>query len=147
MARPQRFKLTSLNTGNYWWIYIYDHVDELREAANKYTNGREPAGISWAETYGVHHPFIIENVSKSGKITRKKWVGIIRFAKDYVTPGIVAHELMHAALQDYRVDNEGPANFGWSDTQRKMEKEEHLAYIYGALFEELNQKLHNLNIW
>jgi hypothetical protein len=68
---------------------------------------------------------------------RNGYAGTLRFAEPYVTSEIVAHELIHASLQIYRMNVDACVTLG----SRVTEKEENLAYIYGELYAELEKKI------
>lgn len=120
-----------------WWlIRIHDTAEQLREAAHRF---RPWLGRShWEDCCGCCHPLGWMNGGKGDqKWPANGYAGVIRYCEDWLTPEIVAHELVHAALWTYRMNVKSHANLG----RECGEREEQLAYIYGELYADLERKL------
>jgi hypothetical protein len=119
------------------WVRIHDTVEELRDAAHHHRphHGRD----WWDECAGCFHPAPIRT-SASGEVKEATngYAGTLRLAATHVTPEIVAHELVHAALCVYRMNVKPDVRLGTGCGQR----EEDLAYLYGELYASFDSQWH-----
>lgn len=108
----------------------------LRAAAQRLNP--KPPGTGWADTFGCFQPSSFWT-NKQGFVWwhPNGYAGTLRLAEGYVMAEIVAHELVHAAVQIYRMNVRRRVQLGVETGQR----EEDLAYIYGELFADLQDKL------
>lgn len=111
-------------------VRIHDTLDDLRNAAHKLRSERGRSG--WNDCYGCFHPTWHWTNEDTGRreYSANGYAGLIRLATGHVTAEIVAHELVHAALQIYRMNVHQDVRIGKGCGGR----EEDLAYIYGELF-------------
>lgn len=114
------------------WVRVHDTVEQLRTAAQRLNPrvAHDRNGDGWQGCYGVFQP----SPSWHNDAGETWWhpngyAGTIRVAKGHVTAEIVAHELVHAATQIYRMNVRRRVQLGTETGQR----EEDLAYIYGEL--------------
>lgn len=119
----------------WWWVRIYDTVEELREAAHQhhpwYGRGH------WADTAGVHQPAPFrERVSGSGKweivAPPNGFMGVIRLCGPF-TVEQVAHEATHAALYAYRTTKARDVRLG----DECGDREELLCYLVGEIADSI----------
>lgn len=118
-------------------VRIHDNVEDLRRAAHRL---RPDTGIAWwDECYGCFHPtwHWFHPETKARRYSANGYAGLMRFAEDHVTSEIVAHELVHAAVQIYRMNVKTDMRLGSNCGAR----EEDFAYIYGELYADLEAKL------
>jgi hypothetical protein len=111
-------------------VRIHDTVDDLRRAAHQLRPDTTAAW--WDGCYGCFHPtwHYLNPDTGRRRYSPNGYAGLLRLADDHVTAEIVAHELMHAAVQIYRMNVHPDVRLGTNCGGR----EEHLAYIYGDLF-------------
>ncbi len=149
----KKFRVKSRKSDLYFNVIVYKQVNHLRIDADKYCKragldaDNEKVGAA-----GIVHPYVRERVSADGHSERRKDIGIVRLSLDWLTTEIVAHELIHAAMWLYRLEDgtediyEGSvenADFGNSNS----EDEETFAYIYGQMFRNINKKLYQYGLW
>lgn len=118
-------------TGPARWVrvVIHPHVADMHRLARR----RSPWSPPEEDTRGMFQPAPTYE-RFDGKQWVKRWpanyAGIMRLCRGWVTSEIVAHELMHAACQIYRM-----SVAGWIRLENDCgRREESLAYIYGQLF-------------
>lgn len=139
MDRTVIFKIKSSKSKLFLWVKIHPDLDKFRKAYKRYDSTDDVTGC-----YGVCHRYSIVKVNKLGEvIDKKKDVGIIRLSAKHCTTEIIAHELIHGAMQIYREEFDKRAFFGKNIDDR----EENLAYIYDDLFYHLCRKLYKYQIW
>lgn len=111
-------------------VRIHDSLDDLRDAAHKLRPERGRTG--WDDCYGCFHPtyHYFNPDTRRRRYSVHGYAGLIRLANGHVTAEIVAHELVHAAVQIYRMNIHPDVRLGANCAGR----EESLAYIYGELF-------------
>lgn len=114
-------------------VIIHDtHADFMR-AAERYEwgptigDGREPWGL-----FTPARPKQKYNLSTSEfvDVTDKHWAGLVRLSWEHFDYEIVAHEMVHAACQIYRMDVKPMVNLGFACRPN----EETLAYMVGNLY-------------
>ena len=115
----------------YLLLVIHPNVEQLRAAQAAYERQRDrKAGLKPAaqaddsEACGLWQPVTTQSRydrrAKAWLDTTPPFLGVIRLAQGYLTPEIVAHECVHAALTMARrhdwakPGNSGEANFGGS---------------------------------
>lgn len=120
-----------------WWqVRVHPDVEHLREAAHKLRpeHGRD----HWNQCFGVCHPVRFEeNHHGQRKYPANGYAGLIRFATEFFTAEVVAHELVHAAAATYRMNVCRDVHLG-ADCG---EHEEQFAYIYGELYNDLERQM------
>lgn len=120
----------------FWIVRIHPDVEHLRCAAARFRPQHDSG--HWEEACGCCHPLGWLNGGKGDqKWPPNGYAGVIRYAEDYLTTEIVAHELVHAALWIYRMNVKSRVVLG----DQCNDREESLAYIYGELFADLQSKL------
>lgn len=86
----------------WFYVYIYDTVEELRRAARKY---REYGGPEFDDTMACFQPRFTVRYEKHPKYKKGKptrcantaFIGVMRFCRESLVPHIVIHESVHAA--------------------------------------------------
>jgi hypothetical protein len=120
-------------------VRIHPTVEELRVHAQR-LNPRvavDTTGGGWDECFGCFQPPPRFMVGDPGWAPNG-YAGTLRLADGHITSEIVAHELVHAAAQVYRMNVAGHINLGPSCRRR----EEDLAYIYGELYASFEDQWH-----
>jgi hypothetical protein len=105
------------------WVRVHDTAEDMVRAAIR-LNPRSSGGsdrAAWDGCYGCFQP--------SWEDCKTAYAGTLRLVDGWVTPEIVAHELVHAACQVYRMNVHADVRLGTGCRRR----EEDLAYIYGEL--------------
>ncbi|WP_432845985.1 hypothetical protein ACQPXB_35930 [Amycolatopsis sp. CA-161197] len=129
----RRFAISTDRIGpvRWCWVRIHPDLDDFRAAAQR-TAPWHGAGY-WDGCLGCFQP-----VSYRERFVDGHWVGrwpangyagVLRLIDGHVTSEIVAHELVHAAAQIYRMNVRSDVRLG-SDCG---EHEEQFAYLYGEL--------------
>lgn len=115
------------------YVYVYDTVEEMREAALRYND--EFRDLS--ETYGICHRRTAVDAETHEDVRHE---AIMRLAAPHCTTGIVSHELTHAAAyfysQEYKLNK-----------RTKIEDEEKLCYLVGDLMHKVINKLYKYGVW
>lgn len=137
----------------YFWVYVYPTVTQMRKDIKKYDAKCGAKQPDSSDALGVVNSYVRELVSSKGKVSkRKKDIGIIRLAKRYVSTVVVSHEVVHAAMWNFRIafgiehEWEGSvenACFG----NNCSPTEEDFAYLYCQLFSDMTRKLYDNKIW
>lgn len=120
-----------------WWIVrVHDTADQFEDAAHRHRphHGRD----WWTGCRGCCHPVTQRLIVASDGTAQyvepaSGYAGVLRFIEDWLTPEVVTHELMHAALATYRMNVCSDVRLGTGCGDR----EESLAYIYGELYASL----------
>lgn len=115
-------------------VRIHDTVEDLRAAAHR---TRPHHGLDWwSECCGCFHPTThrLNGQTDTPRFPANGFAGTLRLARGWITSEIVAHELVHAAAQIYRMNAKRDIRLGTACGQR----EEELAYIYGELYAALD---------
>lgn len=129
------FKIKSMRYPQWFWVYVYDDIKELRKAS---TNFDEMAGFDngdYKHILGICQGYkrLIEK-NNHDKVHNN--IGIIRLARKHLSPLVVSHEVLHASIHTYRFHHK-VLNLG----KNVEDKEEELAHIYGELFSQMTKKL------
>lgn len=149
----KRFKLRIAKTDYWVWVLIYDSVAEMRAAGAKHDRDRgivqmQAGGGAGDEFHsralGITHRYTGRRFDAAGNETAIKQIGIIRLAKGHLSPEIVSHEVIHAALWGYRLKF-NHANMGrmWGPLWR----EEFYAHMFSGTFAIMNRLLHKKGFW
>lgn len=115
-------------------VKVHDNVDALRKAAKAYTtrsdisrNKRESNQSDFSDTLGICHRFHWSNTPLCA---------IVRLAPPHIGAGIVAHEMAHAAVWLWEIQNEfddrSPIN---------CETDEWFCWVLGELVRQTTIKL------
>jgi hypothetical protein len=148
----KKFKIKSMQSDKYFLVRIYPNVKELREAAVKHSKKTGENSPLFKDTYGVCHTYERIKIKPDGAEEMINEIGTIRLSNPNCRTGIVAHEVVHAAMHLYRLlygvehEYEGSthnADFG----NGCNEDEENFAYIYGELFHDMTKKLYKFDVW
>lgn len=133
-----KFKLRGYNEAEYFLVYIYDRLEDMRNAASKFSNEE------FVDTMAVVQPYSRVIINPDGTEKMKDNIGIIRFTKDKLHTHIVAHELVHAAMHHFRLtQKDRMANFG----DGNGEKEEDFGMIYAKYFSKMSRQLYKFGLW
>lgn len=139
-----KFKIRSKQSNLWLWVYVHPTLKKFIQAYKKYEKrefGQDNPTIE--DVKGCCHCYRRIRINEDKTEEASNEVGIIRLAFTNCTPLVIAHELVHGAMQIYREEFQHSATFG----SNCGPKEENLAYIYGELFRDINIKLHRYNIW
>ena len=113
-------------------VTVYDDIDELRrDASSGRWRSLKDAGDTPVDTLGVCHRTEWQSDGKSLPLCAH-----IRLHKDHMGVGIVTHEIAHAALFMYELDN--PERL----TTEDIEHEEVFCHILGDLTSRVVSKLY-----
>ena len=139
----KKFKIHSYKSKLYFWVIIHDTIDELYKEGLKYKRNSGASG--WVKgADGLFHSyekFIVDNKSKKSK--KSNDIGIIRLHGKSPYPRTVYHEVLHAALWQYRLKHRKKADFG----SMIDDKEEELAAIYHDLLSRTVFNLYKFKLW
>ena len=136
----KKFKLRGYNEDEYFIVYIYDRIEDMRNAANKFTPDQKHDD----DVLAIVQPYTRIIINPDGTEKIKDNIGIIRFAKDKLYTHIVAHELVHAAMHHYRLtQSDRMANFG----DGNGEPEEDFGMIYAKYFSKMSRQLYKHGLW
>lgn len=127
----------------WFWVRVYDSPESLRKVA-----GRVRPKDDFATALGTVQevtPWVPEGVGPKYQdflsvddlgFPDNGFAGVIRLCVDWLTPEILVHETLHAALVVYRMNiSQRPQLEGRLDVERN--NEEALAYAGGQLYGEL----------
>jgi hypothetical protein len=131
------FTLSATHVGPRRWIQVRVHPnsDHLVVAADRLAPHH---GLGWWEDCrGCFQPARYRIVQGQVVQAPNGYAGILRLAKGWITPEIVAHELVHAACQIYRMNVKAELRL----SNGCGEREEQFAYIYGELAGAMQGKL------
>lgn len=139
----KKFKLKGYHEDEWYWVYIYDSLKEMRQETDKYcayySDDEDNSNV-----LAVCHCYTRKFIHPDGSETIKNNIGIIRFSKTHLFTHIVAHELVHAAMHHYRLTQPTRiASFGRGNNQ----KEEDYGHIYAKYFSRMSRKLHLHGFW
>lgn len=86
----ERFTLSTdpVGSGQRWWMHvaIHDTTADLRRAAKRRSPSDEPT--FWDNCGGCFHPHI----------STTRYLGMMRLCYEHLTPDVVIHESVHAAV-------------------------------------------------
>jgi hypothetical protein len=135
----KRFVIATDRVGprRWCWVRIHADTDDLARAAERLL--AECSSGEWAGTLGCFQPTPATRKAPDGSVLEPPngYAGVLRLADGWITPEIVAHELVHAAVQIYRMNVHYDVRLG----NGCREREEQLAYIYGELYASLASQL------
>lgn len=141
------FKLRAKGFDKYLTVVIYENLETMRASADRWC--RKTGTVSDNHNIlGICHCFEKFNV-RNDVMTKSDECGIIRLSLPHLRNEVFSHELVHAALHLYRLEERageellGQANFGDSIDPR----EEKLALIYGRLYSDFVAKMYRYKIW
>jgi hypothetical protein len=128
-------------TGSVRWVRVRVHPDPEHLVAAALRVKPWERARDWEGCLGCFQP-----VARRERFTNGRWetrwpggyAGILRLARGHITAEIVAHELVHAACQVYRMNVARSIRLE-SDCGRR---EEQLAYLYGQLYADMEKGLH-----
>lgn len=121
-------------------VTVYDTVEELRRAADRYTRavGTYTDG-EFDRAYGVTHSFLSIFYDADGELERLgPSAAHIRLFRGGLGTGVVTHEITHAALGIYRQDCLERRGSVHDD----MEQEETVCYLVGDLAARIVNRLY-----
>lgn len=150
-----KFKIKSQSARFNYLVYIHEDLDHLRSETKKFNKKTGSIRDNDDKILGIVHTQHRWKVYPNKQEKLRSNLGIVRLSKMNLTPEIVSHELIHAALWIYRnaygterefdIDNTSDYNADFGDNNSK--DEETFAYIYGELFEDLIKHLRKNNIF
>lgn len=138
----KKFIIKSRDSKYWFWVFVYDQLKVMRKDVVEHD---EKTGQLTDDSYkvlGVCEPYERLSIEADGSETRYGNIGIIRLSKKYLSTEIVTHEVLHAAIWNYRIEHK-VANFG----KENSDKEEELVHLFGQLFASMNRKLHDKEFW
>lgn len=142
-SKYRRFKIKSQESIFWFWVCIYDDVKKLREDTNDgvpfHKSKYEKKDF---ELFGVFEPYTRIFFEKGKPDRLHENIGIVRLWKKDCSSETTAHELLHAALWNYRVMHK-TVSLG----KDSSDKEEQLCYIHGQLFLDFTRKMYKLGFW
>lgn len=131
----------------YFWVYVFDEKRQMFDWYLKYAEQREKeSGVAFDRSLtfdAVNMPFERWQVV-NGELNRMHDnIGIILFSKKHINPGIVAHEMGHAAMWYERLINENEnAEFGADNNST----EERYLYLIHDFVNAFYKKASKLNL-
>ena len=150
MAVPICFQVSTRNSGRLRTIQVcvYDSAEELRKAGRSYEQHCryfDPKGAlrgspegGWDNIHGLVQSCQMLRVYKSGRVRRLPSAGHMRFYRDQLGTGIIAHETAHMAVAIYEEDI--------GKTIPDMKREEKLCYLVGDIAQRIVDKLYKLKL-
>lgn len=137
------FTIASQLGGRCWWrVVVYDSVEQLRDAAYQHLKREGVPREHWKDTDGCCHPAgRLYDGNSQVSFPRNGYRGVIRYAAPLLTPEIVGHELVHAAVATLRSFLGGRDVRLGNGHSGSLMREEQLAYLYGELFADLQRQL------
>lgn len=136
----KKFKLRGYNEEEYFVVCIYDTLEEMRNAANKFNQDGELI----TDALAICQPYTRVRIAEDGTETVINDIGTIRLVKDNLQTHIVSHELVHAAMHHYRLTQPTRrANFG----RGNGEAEENFGMIYAKYFSKMSRQLYKHGFW
>lgn len=132
------FTIATSHAKRWWRVTIHPDVQQLRDTLRE-------RGINHANPWGYDRPTLWAYTQPASYVRGPSgclypddgFAGDLFFAEPYVTPEIVAHELVHAAVATLRMTDTRCADLG--DDFSHLEEE--LATIYGQLYADMDAKL------
>lgn len=136
------FRIRARKSKDYFQVMVYDTPKALQKAGLRHDlKMGKIDDFGHRGVLGLVHPF--ERLYFEGKKEiRHPNIGIIRITKDAGSE-IASHEVVHAAMWQYRLQNNDTANFGKQNGIR----EENFAHLYGQLFRSLVTKMYKKGVW
>ena len=134
----KKFRLRGYREAEWFWVYIYDSLKDMREDASQHVNEKFPDALA------ITSPFTRIKIEAGKPEKQLDNIGIIRFVKDKLHTHIIAHELVHAAMWHYRLTQKNrKANFG----DGNCEAEENFGMIYAKYFSKMSRQLYKHKFW
>jgi hypothetical protein len=122
-------------------IHVYDTIAEMDRARRRYDRMLDGGSLPikeedvWGWTQSSH----VENVDDHGKVTIGGHMIHVRYVREHLGLAVLSHELAHAAIRIYRIDNgKGTEN---------IENEEMLAHIFSDLCSAVNNKMYDKGLY
>ena len=128
--------MTVHSSPRYWLsIVVYDTAAQMRTAARRHRLGGPPAGGADDDAMGIFQ------AAPEG--TTSQFLGTIRLTEEHLTPEVVIHECVHAALTyTQRLLGVGVLHLAaWSNGRRVIDNEEALAYSVHGIANSLLTEL------
>jgi hypothetical protein len=113
-------------------VYLYDDKLKLRRAARDHGKRWEMDGSGFANAVGVTHGYTRIGIGSDGTETPHPQAATLRFARGFLTPEIVAHEVAHVAQHLYRLDIYDSVEQDGKEHWNAANEE--FAHLLGALF-------------
>lgn len=136
-----KFKIHSYKSKRYFWVYIHDTNEEFYQEALKFKRNSGASGKAKGAG-GLFHPYK-KWIVKNKKSKKSNDIGIIRLSAEQLYPRFVYHEVIHAALWQYRLGHRGVVDLGCSIDKR----EEEFAHIYNELLSRAINGLYKYKLW
>lgn len=136
-----KFKINTYKEKLYFWVIIYDTLQEFKDEVRKHEK-KIGNKYRYVGELGLFNPYK-KWVFKDGKHKKSNDIGTIRLIKDKLYPRNVYHELVHAALWQYRLKHRNKANFGEFIDKR----EEEFAHIYNQLLSKAIAGIYKFKLW
>lgn len=136
-----KFRIKSYKSKKYFWVLIHPTLEDFRLSAKEYYKKMGGRYIYQSE-YGLFHPYE-KWVIKDKKSRKTNNIGIIRLIKNKLYPRCVYHEVLHAAMWQYRLNHRKKGDFG----EYIDKKEEELAHSYDQLLSNAVSQLYKLKLW
>lgn len=130
MTRQLRISTDRTGQPRWWQVTIHPTVEALHTALRQ-------RGIDPTNTFAHTQPASYRTTPAGCLYPADGFAGDIRYAHHWMTPQIVAHELVHAALATYRMTDTRNADLG----NRYSQAEETLAHIHSDLAADLARQL------
>lgn len=136
-----KFKISSYKSKKYFWVFVHNNYSNFRKGI-KIHNKRRGQFYRYQGEIGMCHTFEKFKV-ENRKIKLMNNIGIIRLSADKLFPSCVYHEIIHAALWQFRLKHRKQANFGTLIDK----KEEEFAHIYDQLLKKTVKGLYRYKLW
>jgi hypothetical protein len=132
------FTISTDRIGTRRWVQVRIHPDAEHLERAAYRTSPARGRDWWTGSRGCFHTARFKGGEDGWPIWPPSgYAGILRLALGWITEEIVAHELVHAALQVYRMNVKADVRLSNGCGQR----EEQLAYIYGELAADMRRHL------
>lgn len=163
---PNRAVTLTLNTivarpddddcpSRYATAIFYPTLERMREAAHAYNRRRryprtEDDFLATVQTQPLRERY--DRKAKAWSDTTGRHLGVMRFAADWLTPEVIAHESLHLALHVERVHQWWLSHHGDEDAERLVtqdtvvngDNEEEVAYWAGQIAHLLTRTVREL---
>ena len=140
----KRFKLKGYNESEWFWVYVYDSLKEMRKDADKFGGMNAYGDSDNSDALAVVQPYTRLKISVDGSEKLLNNIGIIRLVKNKLHTHIIAHEIIHVAMWHYRLTQPNrKADFG----KENSEKEENFGMIYAKYFSKMSRQLYKHGLW
>ena len=140
----KKFKLRGYHEAEWFWVYVYNSLQEMREDASKFGGINGYGDNDNSDTLAVVHPYTRIKIEPNKPDKQLNNIGVIRLVKNKLHTHIIAHELIHAAMHHYRLTQSNrKANFGDGNS----EQEESFGHIYAKYFSKMSRQLYRFGFW